>query len=208
MVEQATENRRVPSSNLGPGIATADQSSLDQGHLGSTYKETCTNIPVSLPEFYRRLSTEAVCTEFIVSQRWGVAPMTLPQGGNLYIKVMGYSRLRLRTWLGTLDLAGSVRKGPATLGLPRSWGPHPEELHGLCNSVSGSMGYGTSTCSQGRAEVDEAYLGSKERNKHRDNKEIRGARVPVASKWWLCQRSATVYTDVHPGYKGPFASEA
>ena len=205
---------------------------------------------MSIPEFYQRFPTEAVCGEFIAQERWGGKPQCPHCKGDKIYQVqdsMGYkcagckkrfsvptgtvmecSKLPLQTWLLAFYIMTTAKKGISSVQLAKELGVTQKTAWFLQQRIREACQHRQNPMT-GVVEVDEAYFGGKEHNKHDDKKQGggRGAvgkqavvgmkgrdgtvrAMPVAStdKATLhavihqhVDKEATIYTDAHGGYR-------
>lgn len=157
---------------------------------------------MSILEFCQRFPDEKACTEFIAQQRWQGKPQCPHCGGSKVYHVqgsMGYkcagcrkrfsvrtgtimecSRLPLRTWLLAFYITTTARKGISSVQLAKELGVTQKSAWFLQQRIRAACAQRQSPLT-GKAEVDEAYFGGKERNKHHD-KRNGGGRGPVGKQ--------------------------
>ena len=145
--------------------------------------------------------------------------------------VMQSSHLPVRKWLYAMYLMSVSRKGLSSLQLARELSIAQEAAWRLGHKIREAWNDGALFPMTGMVEVDETYIGGKERNKHSDKKH-RAGRGPVGKQVVLGIRlretgeirafpidktdgatlkdgirsnvagGSTVYTDCHKGYRG------
>lgn len=156
---------------------------------------------MSIPEFYRRFSTEKACATFIEEQRWGDQVMCPYCGGTHIWRVndsMGFkcggckkhfsirtgtvmecSRLPLQTWLLAFYMMTTARKGISSVQLPKELGITQKSAWFLQQRIRETCNHRQNPLA-GVVEVNEAYFGGKEHNKHDDKRG--GGRGPVGKQ--------------------------
>lgn len=205
---------------------------------------------MSIPEFYQRFPTEEACGEFIAQERWD-GQVTCPRcgchkvykvAGAMGFKcggcrkrfsvrtgtVMECSRLHLQTWLLAIYMMTTAHKGISSVQFAKELGVCQKTAWFLQHRIREACDARRNLLT-GEVEVDEAYLGGKECNKHADKKQRRG-RGPVGKQAVVglreragavhampvegtdkatlhgviaehVDREATIYTDEYAGYR-------
>ena len=144
--------------------------------------------------------------------------------------VMHASNLPVKKWLYALYLITVSKKGLSSLQLGRELGIAQESAWRLGHKIREAWNQDALFPMEGEVEVDEAYIGGKEKNKHASQR-LRAGRGPVGKQAVLAIRSrdgevrafpiegtdgatlsrhvrahvrpgSAVYTDCHTGYHG------
>ena len=205
---------------------------------------------MSISEFYKIFPDEDACETFIAYRRWRGKPVCpfcnhdkiYEIAGSMRFKcgqckkrfsvrtgtVMEKSKLSLQTWLLASYLITTARKGISSIQFAKELGVTQKTAWFLSNRIRAACGPGKSLL-HGEIEVDETYIGGKEKNKHRHRRIpghgpfskqpvvglyqrdgiVRAKPIPNAGKTILqaeiasnVEQGSTVYTDESVHYRG------
>lgn len=208
---------------------------------------------LSLYEFNQQFPNEQSAVAFFENRRWGVAPYC-PHCGSLSVSpivggkpmphrckdcrkhfsvrtgtVLAESKIPLHKWLLAIYMLHTARKGVSSVQMAKEIGVTQKTAWFLDHRIRKAMEHRGGLFS-GEIEVDESYIGGKERNKHSSKRqragrgtagkqavfglqeragEVRAFPIDGTDRVKLqsaivenTKRGSTIYSDSHAGYIG------
>lgn len=147
----------------------------------------------NLIEFYNEFATEEKCQDFLAKQRWG-DEIICPKCGTVGVKayklasgrlkcaecrspftvrmgsVFEDSKLPLQKWFFAIYLCTSLKKGVSSIQLSKYLGVTQKTAWFMLQRIRYVFENGTFEKLKDAVEVDEAYIGGAEKNKHASKK--------------------------------------
>jgi len=147
----------------------------------------------NLIDFYNQFATEEKCVDFLIQQRWG-NEIVCPKCGTVGIKayklasgrmkcaecrnpftarmgsVFEDSKVPLQKWFFAIYLCTSLKKGVSSIQLAKYLGVTQKTSWFMLQRIRYVFENGTFEKLKGAVEMDEAYIGGADKNKHHSKK--------------------------------------
>lgn len=147
---------------------------------------------LSVYKFLKQFPNEDVCEQFIINARWPRG-MNCPYCGNYKIyrletqkrfkcgkcrkqftvrtnSILAESKVSLQSWLMAIWILTANKKGFSSIALAKTLGVTQKTAWFLAHRIRAAFAEGKGGLMTGIIEVDETYVGGKEKNKHADKK--------------------------------------
>lgn len=146
----------------------------------------------NLTELYDFFQTEEICKEYYEQKRWG-GNVACPHCGSLKVyrtnrgfkcgeklcykkfsvisgTIFENTKIGLRTWFAAMYLISTSKKGVSSLQLAEQLGITQKTAWFLNHRIREMLKDAVSTKLTGTVEVDESFIGGKNKNRHKDKK--------------------------------------
>ena len=155
---------------------------------------------ISIFDFLKKFPDEETCHEFIEKSRWptGVNCPHCNSHRNYWLKnqtrykcgscrkqfsirtgtMLTESKVPFQKWLMAVWILTSYRKGISSVQLAKTLGVTQKTAWFLAHRIRAALKEGNGGMFNGQTEVDETYIGGKEKNRHK-SKKLKAGRGPV-----------------------------